>query len=48
MQTYLLLRLTDDSGEDGLRAVFTGNTGLATAGTIVNDDSGFGNTRHIV
>lgn len=37
---YLLLGLSNDGGEDGLRAIFTGDTGLATTGTIVNYDGG--------
>jgi len=31
---------TDDRGEDGAGSVVTGETGLAHAGAIVNDQSG--------
>lgn len=38
--TYLLLGLSNDGGEDSLGGIFTGQTGLASTGTIVNDDGG--------
>lgn len=36
--TYLLLGLSNDGREDSLGGIFTSQTGLASTGTIVNDD----------
>ena len=38
--TYLVPWATDDGGEDSPGGVITGETGLAHAGAIVNDQSG--------
>lgn len=35
---YLLLGLSDDGREDRLRAILSGDTGLAATGPIVDDD----------
>ena len=41
IEAYLLFGLSDDGGEDRLRRVFTGDTGFAATGTIVDHDGGF-------
>jgi len=38
--TNLVARATNDRGEDGPRSVIAGETGLAHAGAIINDQSG--------
>ena len=40
LRTYLVPWATNDGGEDSPGGVITGETGLAHAGAIVNDQSG--------
>jgi hypothetical protein len=42
MMAYLLFGRADDGRKDGLGLIVAGHTGLASAGTIVDDDGGLG------
>ena len=48
VRTYLVPWATNDGGEDSPGGVITGETGLAHAGAIVNDQSGCVLVTHLV